>query len=104
MEVSNHRVVLDALTRLCINSALFEKLNIPFLLVEIFNALTDMTLSKEPERDEYQASFYQKAWVVIGGDVAKIVIDVFNGGLIPIEVNKTSLFLIPKVANLECCS
>lgn len=86
-----------------INSRVTEEMNQelvrPFDPGEVYNVLFQMHQSKAPGPDGMNANFYQKHWHIVGKDVTDCVIGVLNGSRSFNDVNKTHLFLIPKVKN-----
>ena len=57
---------------------------------------------KAPRPDGYPAGFFQNHWETMGGEVALLVIDVLNSGMMPENLNLTHIALIPKVTTPTC--
>lgn len=53
--------------------------------------------TKAPGPDGMSAVFFQKYWDIVGGDVTKMIQNVFCSGLLPRDINKFYVVLIPKV-------
>ncbi|GMJ08827.1 hypothetical protein HRI_004551900 [Hibiscus trionum] len=56
---------------------------------------------KAPGLDEIHAMFYQKNWEIVRESVCNFVRQSFSGDRIPMDVNRTSIVLIPKIKELE---
>jgi len=69
----------------------------PYTAAEVEHALSMMGASKAPGLDGFTAGFYQTHWETVGPSVTNAVLDFLNGGLLPDELNRTTLVLIPKV-------
>ncbi|KAK5793700.1 hypothetical protein PVK06_034853 [Gossypium arboreum] len=63
---------------------------------EINVALFDMAPLKAPRSDGFYAHFFQSQWNILGKDVCQWVKDVFDGKQIELDLNNTSIVLIPK--------
>ncbi|XP_039066094.1 uncharacterized protein LOC120211665 [Hibiscus syriacus] len=63
---------------------------------EIYEALKDIAPLKAPGHDGLHAEFFQQQWHVVGHSVCSMVKNVFTGGDIEADLNKTVLVLIPK--------
>lgn len=57
--------------------------------------------TKAHRLDGMPSMFCHKFWSIIGTDVVSYCLDVLNNGLLMDDINKTFIFLIPKVKNLE---
>ena len=68
-----------------------------FTRVEVEKAVGSMGAYKAPGPDGYQPIFYQKCWDVVGDSVVKFVLEFFETGFIPPELNDALVVLIPKV-------
>jgi hypothetical protein len=78
-----------------------EKLTRPFTGQEVKEALDSIGDLKAPGPDGMPAVFYKKFWQTMGAKVQEEVLDVLNGGAMPIGWNETTIVLIPKVKNPE---
>ena len=68
---------------------------------EISDALFQIGPLKAPGPDGFPARFFQRNWLLMKGDVIKAVKAFFADGIMPQEVNDTTIVLIPKVAHPE---
>lgn len=68
---------------------------------EVYEALMQMAPNKAPGPDGMPALFFQKFWVFVGPTVVKMVTDFFETGVLPPNINKTLITLIPKVSQPE---
>jgi hypothetical protein len=71
----------------------------PFLAEEVEKALFMMGANKAPGPDGFTAGFYQHHWELLGPSITRGVLNFLNGGVMPPEVNMTTIVLIPKVKN-----
>ena len=87
-----------------VNVNYLDCVNDPVVEEEIKRAIFSMKPLKAPGIDGLQAIFYQSQWHTIGPSFCTFIIDIFNTGQIPQNVNKTLLVLIPKVdyPTVEC--
>lgn len=76
-----------------------EKLDAPFTVHEVHQALFMMGASKAPGPDGFTAGFFQHHWDTVGLGVTNVVLHFLNGGGMPDGVNQTTLVLVPKVKN-----
>uniref|UniRef100_A0A0A9CAR7 Reverse transcriptase domain-containing protein n=1 Tax=Arundo donax TaxID=35708 RepID=A0A0A9CAR7_ARUDO len=53
--------------------------------------------NKSPGPDGFTAGFFQRHWELLGPCVTRAVLNFLNGGVLPVDINKTILVLIPKV-------
>lgn len=60
-----------------------------------------MSPLKAPGPDGFQPIFFQHFWNIVGANVIKVALNCLNEGILPKEVNKTLIVLIPKVSTLE---
>lgn len=79
---------------LCEND--WNTFNKEFSLEEIHFALFDMKPLKAPGSDGFHASFYQKAWQVVGQSVFKQADMFLKSGMMAEGMNDTLIALIPK--------
>ena len=79
-------------------------LDAPFTEDEISKALFSMGPNKSPGVDGFTAGFFQKHWDLVKDDVVPAVLDFLNGGVMPEDINKIVLVLIPKVKHPQFLS
>lgn len=81
--------------------------------IEIRDTFLSLNPHKAPGPDGYNASFFQKAWPIIGHDVIAAIKNFFRSGQLLRKVNATSVALVPKVPNpskvgdfrpISCCN
>lgn len=65
-------------------------------------ALFNMNFDKSPSSDSLNPIFYKKIWHLCGSEVYHSGITWLETGSFPIEVNATTIVLIPKISNLTC--
>ncbi|KAL4284712.1 hypothetical protein GQ457_16G010240 [Hibiscus cannabinus] len=63
---------------------------------EIHEALRDMAPLKAPGLDGLHAEFFQKYWDIVGPSACGTIREVFSGGSLDPDLNRTVLVLIPK--------
>jgi len=63
---------------------------------EIRRTVFSLKASKAPGPDGFSASFFQKAWPIVGGDVTDAVLEFFYSGRLLKETNATIITLVPK--------
>jgi hypothetical protein len=73
-----------------------EALMMEFSDEEISNALFQIGPLKAPGPDGFPARFFQRNWATLKRDVIKAVKKFFVVGSMPLEVNETTIMLIPK--------
>ena len=61
-----------------------------------------MALLKAPGPDDLLAGFFQSHWELMGIEVCRAVIDILNFGIMPPQLNRMHIALIPKVNNPKC--
>ena len=71
---------------------------------EIGDALFQIGPLKAPGPDGFPARFFQRNWGLIKEDIVKAVKKFFSDGIMPDEVNDTTIVLIPKVPHPEFLS
>lgn len=71
---------------------------------EVRSPLFYMNPWKAPSYDGFQAGFYQKFWSEIGSQVCEYVHEIFQGGSMLENINRTLLVLIPKGDNPKSLS
>jgi predicted XRE-type DNA-binding protein len=74
----------------------------PFTEDEVIEALQNIGDLKAPGPDGMPAIFYKTFWDVVGDQVKNEVLQVLNGGPVPVEWNNTNMVLIPKIKNPQC--
>jgi hypothetical protein len=69
---------------------------------EIWKILKGMRRNASPGPDGFNVTFYLSAWKWIGDDVAAVIQNFYQSGIIPHHLNETNIALIPKrlVCNL----
>ena len=77
------------------NEALME----PFTGEEIWKALESIGDLKAPGADGMPSIFYKRFWSFIGNQIKKEVLEVLNGGPMPVGWNETIIVLIPKISS-----
>jgi hypothetical protein len=73
-----------------------------FTKEEIGVAITQMAALKALGPDGYTAEFFQKNWVTIGDEVCLSIIEILNSEVMPYDLNKTNIVLIPKTKTPAC--
>ena len=76
-----------------------EKLQREFRAEEMWTALKQMHATKASGPDGMSLIFYQTYWDIVGPLVISCVLLALNSGIIPNEINKTFICLIPKTKN-----
>jgi ribonuclease HI len=82
-----------------VTEEMITELDREFTEEEVERALFQMKPGKAPGADGFNAGFFQTHWSLVKQSVVPAVLAFLNGGVLPGEVNKTLLVLIPKVAN-----
>ncbi|XVF88168.1 hypothetical protein PTKIN_Ptkin19aG0028600 [Pterospermum kingtungense] len=80
-----------------LNEACVQRLNQPFTIEEIREALFQIGPLKGPGIDGAPAIFYQKMWHIVGESTTNAVVSFLNSGHLLKEFNKTLITLIPKI-------
>lgn len=80
-----------------VTSSMNEKLLAPVSEEEIRLAAFSLGALKAPGPDGFNGLFFQKNWDCVKYDVCRAVMNFFNGGEIPMELNETMVTLIPKI-------
>lgn len=84
-----------------IPSLVTEEMNLSLLEpvsdLEIKNAVFSLGALRAPGPDGFNGLFYQKNWDCVKNDICLAVRGFFEGGMIPDELNETTVTLIPKV-------
>ncbi|CAN1177339.1 Transposon TX1 uncharacterized 149 kDa protein [Linum perenne] len=68
---------------------------------EVRDAMFSLNSEKSPGPDGFSAQFYKHSWEVAGKDVTAAILDFFEKGEMPLQVNSTNISLIPKVQNAD---
>ena len=76
-----------------------EELQREFRAEEMWMALKQMHPTKASGPDGMSPIFYQTYWDIVGPLVTSCVLLALNSGIIPNEINKTFICLIPKTKN-----
>jgi hypothetical protein len=63
-----------------------------------------MKPNSSPGIDGFTAGFYQNHWDTMKDSICNAVLDFLNGGVMPMEMNRTILVLIPKVKHPQSIS
>lgn len=74
---------------------------IPVSEPKIKKAVDGLGTLKAPGPDGLNGLFFQKNWDTVKKDVIKAVMEFFEGGLLPGEVNATIVSLVPKIPMAE---
>ncbi|GJZ02917.1 reverse transcriptase [Tanacetum coccineum] len=78
-----------------------DMLRKPVTVCEVYDAVSQMHPSKAPGPDGMTALFYQKFWNIVGPTTVNVVTEFFRTGIMPPNINKTLITLIPKVPSPE---
>jgi hypothetical protein len=68
---------------------------------EIVSALKSIGNLKAPGPDGMPSLFYKEYWDIVGDNIVDEVLQVLNGGPMPVHWNDTTIVLIPKVHKPE---
>lgn len=85
----------------CISANMNTLLLRPVSELEIKKVVDGLGALKAPGPDGLNGLFFQKNWETVKTDVIKVVLDFFEGGCLPSEVNETIVSLIPKIPMAE---
>ena len=66
---------------------------------EIQKVVNHLNPDKSPGPDGFNGAFFREFWDIIGNDLVQAIKSIFEGNLIPSQVNATFVTLIPKVSN-----
>lgn len=84
-----------------IHECIFQEENIRLEVIltaaKIWKVVKNMHSTKASAPDGMPAIFFQKYWDIVGGDVILMVQNVFWSGLLPRDINRSFVVLIPKV-------
>lgn len=70
-----------------------------FTRAEVELALKQMAPLKSPGPDDFNPSFFQTYWHVVGDEVSSVVLKFLNDGCFDDCINFTYIVLIPKIKN-----
>lgn len=84
-----------------IEDDLMHSLHAEISLQEVRQALFSMAPLKALGMDEIHAKFYQTNWDIVGNSIFNMVQNVFMGGNLDLEINRTLLVLIPKCVRMD---
>ncbi|GKD27441.1 RNA-directed DNA polymerase, eukaryota, reverse transcriptase zinc-binding domain protein, partial [Tanacetum coccineum] len=88
---------MDTLFQCKLNSAEAEYMVREVSNEEIKIAMFQIDDNKAPGPDGYSATFFKKAWNIVGNDVCLAVKEFFETGKILREINSTLIALVPKI-------
>jgi hypothetical protein len=88
-------IIIDLLQP-CVDNAVNDRLCAPFSEKEISDALFQIGPLKAPGPDGFPARFIQRNWDLLKEDVVRAVQRFFADGVMPEDVNETTIVLIPK--------
>ena len=81
-----------------------ELLNCTVTAKDVKDGLWSMKPFKAPGHDGIHAGFYQRNWNVVQEVVVKEVCSIFSSGIMPCNLNRTLITLIPKCTGVDCLS
>jgi len=87
-----------------VNDEMNDDLCREFTDQEISDALFQIGLLKAPGPDGLPARFFQRNWGLLKDDITSAVKRFFIDGSMPVEVNDTTIVLIPKISHPESLS
>ncbi|TYJ48346.1 hypothetical protein E1A91_A01G055500v1, partial [Gossypium mustelinum] len=76
-----------------------EKLEVPFSLEEIRDAIWSCEESKAPEPDGFNMCFFRRCWNIVKEDVFRMMSDFYRTGKMEKSINCSFISLIPKTYN-----
>ena len=76
-----------------------ESLRREFTRDEVVVALKQIHPNKALGPDGMSAVFFQKHWSIVGNNIIDMILNVLNHNIPIPELNKTNIFLIPKISN-----
>lgn len=68
----------------------------PFMAVDVWKALQEMSHTKTLDLDGFSALFYQKYWDVVGNDPTYYILQILNEQRDPTDFNYTYITPVPK--------
>lgn len=84
-----------------VNDSMNESLTKPYTADEVRRAVFMMGANKAPGPDGFIAGFFQVHWELVGTQITEAVLNNLNGGVLPEDINKTTIVLIPKCKNAQ---
>ena len=72
-------------------------MDMPFIALEIKEALFQIGPNKSSGPDGMPVLFYQKYWHIVGEEITKTALNILNGNDSRLEINHTYIVLIPKI-------
>ncbi|XP_062085752.1 uncharacterized protein LOC133791859 [Humulus lupulus] len=69
----------------------------PFTTKEVKDALFSINFIKSPGSDGYGSGFFKVLWSDLEAEISEAIIEFFESGNLPEEVNKATISLIPKI-------
>ncbi|XP_062086109.1 uncharacterized protein LOC133792209 [Humulus lupulus] len=69
----------------------------PFTKKEVEDALFSISPIKIPGPDGYGSGFFKVMWKDVRAEISEAILDFFDQGLLPEELNKATISLIPKI-------
>ena len=88
----------------CVNGVMNDDLCRELTDQEISDALFQIGPLKAPGPDGLPARFFQRNWGLLKDDITSAVKRFFIDGSMPVEVNDTTIVLIPKISHPESLS
>ncbi|XP_062089589.1 uncharacterized protein LOC133796123 [Humulus lupulus] len=85
----------------CLDIEMHLKLIRKFQKSNVKKALFSIPGTKSPGPDGFGSEFYKAMWQDIGAEISKAILEFFNSGKIPAELNKTVLAMVPKT-DMSC--
>ncbi|XP_062074810.1 uncharacterized protein LOC133778804 [Humulus lupulus] len=81
----------------CLDIEMQLRLIRKFSKADVKKALFSIPGTKIPGPDGYGSKFYKAMWQDIGDEISEAILEFFNTGKIPAELNETVLALVPKI-------
>ena len=73
-----------------------NKLDAPFLEVELKTSLWSLSKASCPREDGLSMIFFQKYWNIIGIWLPKVCNEIFDKGRMPVDMTVALIYMIPK--------
>ena len=80
----------------CLDIEMQLKLIRKFRKSDVRKALFSIPGTKSPGPGGFGSEFYKAMWQDMGDEISEAILEFFNSGKIPAELNKTVLALVPK--------